>query len=90
MSPVQTPFVLAALMPVSSRSTGALLLRVAYGYDVLPDQQHDPLVTIVEEAMRGFSLVSKPGEFLVDTIPILKYIPSWFPGAQFQKLGKHL
>jgi len=25
------------------------------------------------------------GAFLVDIIPILKYVPEWFPGAKFQK-----
>ena len=25
-----------------------------------------------------------PGAFLVDFIPILKYVPEWFPGAKFQ------
>ena len=25
-----------------------------------------------------------PGAFLVDIIPILKYLPKWFPGAKFQ------
>ena len=25
-----------------------------------------------------------PGAFLVDSIPILKYVPEWFPGAKFQ------
>ena len=24
------------------------------------------------------------GAFLVDIIPILKYVPEWFPGAKFQ------
>ena len=26
-----------------------------------------------------------PGAFLVDIIPILKYVPEWFPGANFQR-----
>ena len=24
------------------------------------------------------------GAFLVDIIPVLKYVPEWFPGARFQ------
>lgn len=35
--------------------------------------------------MQGFARASEPGAFLVDTIPPLKYVPSWFPGAGFQK-----
>ncbi|KAE9382743.1 hypothetical protein BT96DRAFT_1010101 [Gymnopus androsaceus JB14] len=26
-----------------------------------------------------------PGEFVVDNFPILKYVPSWFPGASFKR-----
>jgi hypothetical protein len=29
-----------------------------------------------------------PGAFLVDVIPLLKYVPEWFPGAGFQKKAK--
>ena len=25
---------------------------------------------------------------MVDVLPILRYIPAWFPGAGFQKLGR--
>ena len=75
---------------ISSRSTGALLLRVAYGYDVDQTQPEDPLVTIAEDAMRGFSRASEPGAFLVDTLPWLKYVPAWFPGARFKVIAKQM
>jgi len=29
-----------------------------------------------------------PGAFLVDTLPILKYIPGWFPGAGFKRFAR--
>ena len=32
--------------------------------------------------------VAKPGAFLVDIIPWLKYVPAWVPGADFQRKGK--
>lgn len=67
------------------RSTGALILRLTFGYDVADDQKEDPLVNIVETAMQGFARASEPGAFLVDTFPMLKYIPQWFPGAGFQR-----
>lgn len=65
-----------------------LLLRVAYGYDVAEGESEDYMVTIAERAMQGFSRASEPGAFLVDTLPWLKYVPAWFPGAQFQSLAK--
>ena len=33
----------------------------------------------------GIAQAGIPGAFLVDLLPILKYVPSWFPGAGFQK-----
>lgn len=35
--------------------------------------------------MRGFSRASEPGAYLIDTIPWLKYIPDWIPGARFKE-----
>ena len=35
--------------------------------------------------MRAAAELLIPGAFLVDIIPILKYVPEWFPGANFQK-----
>ena len=72
-------------------STGALLLRVAYGYDVLDsDGMHDPLLTIAEDAMQGFARASEPGAFLVDTLPWLKYVPAWVPWARFQSTARRM
>ena len=56
-----------------------------FGYNVAEDQSEDPLVKIVEKAVRGFARASEPGAFLVDSIPILKYVPSWLPGAEFKR-----
>ncbi|KAJ3553877.1 hypothetical protein NM688_g3387 [Phlebia brevispora] len=72
------------------QSIGALLLHVAYGYDVPLDRKEDPFVRIVEVAMQGFSRVSEPGAFLVDTLPWLKYVPAWFPGANFKRLARRM
>ena len=27
-----------------------------------------------------------PGKYLIETLPILQYVPPWFPGATVQKL----
>jgi cytochrome P450 len=31
---------------------------------------------------------ARPGAYLVDLLPILKYIPEWVPGASFQKVAR--
>ena len=45
----------------------------------------DPYIKIAEEANASISELLIPGAFLVDIIPILKYVPEWFPGARFQR-----
>ncbi|KAI9571622.1 cytochrome P450 [Boletus coccyginus] len=48
----------------------------------------DPLVKMVDNAMNVFYTIMKPGRFLVDTLPILRYLPEWFPGGGFHKDAK--
>ena len=62
---------------------GSSILSMTYSINVRP--YNDPYIKIVEEAMAAISEVLIPGAFLVDIIPILKYIPEWFPGAKFQR-----
>jgi len=38
--------------------------------------------------VEGLSASGKPGAFLVDSIPLLKYVPSWMPGAGFKRKAK--
>ncbi|KAJ7155817.1 cytochrome P450 [Mycena filopes] len=68
------------------RMASGLIMDVAYGIKVRGAD--DMYVRIAEEAMRGLSLASLPGAFLVDTIPALKYIPEWVPGAGFQRKAR--
>ena len=55
------------------------------GYGIAVQESNDPYISIAEEVMSGVSEAGIPGAFLVDLIPILKYVPSWFPGAGFHK-----
>ncbi|KAH8429766.1 cytochrome P450 [Aspergillus melleus] len=65
---------------------GAVILKIAYGYTIEPHGR-DPLVDLANQAMDNFSVAGTPGAWLVDAIPLLKYIPSWFPGAGFKRTG---
>ena len=58
-------------------------MDISYGITVLDSD--DPYISIAEEVFEGVVEAGAPGAFLVDLIPILKYIPSWFPGAGFKK-----
>lgn len=67
---------------------GAIILRIAYGYELQDVNGRDPLVDLVDEAIGQFSAATLPGAWLVDVMPILKHVPLWFPGGNFQKLAK--
>ncbi|KAL3458739.1 putative cytochrome P450 oxidoreductase OrdA-like protein [Aspergillus heterothallicus] len=75
------------LVAHARRLAGAVILKIAYGYSIDYDG-NDPLVDIAEEAVEQFSLAVQPGTWAVDLLPILKYIPAWFPGAEFQRTAQ--
>jgi hypothetical protein len=58
-------------------------MKISYGIDV--QESNDPYVSLAEDSLRGVNQSAVPGAFWVDLFPILKYVPSWFPGAGFQK-----
>ena len=55
------------------------------GYGIAVQESNDPYISIAEKALKGAAEAAIPGAFLVDSFPILKYVPSWFPGAGFHK-----
>ena len=54
-------------------------------YSIKIQPYNDPYIKIAEEAVAAGAELLIPGAFLVDIIPILKYVPGWFPGAKFQR-----
>ena len=65
---------------------GAMIIRAAYGVEV--KDTNDKYVMIADRAMECFNVVFKPGAYLVQTFPWMRHIPSWFPGAGFQKIAQ--
>ncbi|KAF7346383.1 O-methylsterigmatocystin oxidoreductase [Mycena sanguinolenta] len=57
-------------------------MATVYGYDVQPS--NDRFVALSENAVKKLS-ESFPGAVVVNTFPILRYLPSWMPGAGFQR-----
>ena len=55
------------------------------GYGIAAQESDDPYISIAEEVVTKINEASIPGTFWVDFFYILKYVPSWFPGAGFQK-----
>ncbi|KAJ7723816.1 cytochrome P450 [Mycena metata] len=76
-----------AFNEATRKTAGAMVLHLTYGYKI-KEQGNDPLVDLADKAMTEFSEITRPGAFLVDVMPILKYVPSWFPGARFKRLAK--
>ncbi|KAH9929089.1 cytochrome P450 [Epithele typhae] len=62
----------------------ATVLRVIYGYQA--EEENDQFVALAESAMEAVAQGLVPGKFLVENIPALQYLPSWFPGQGWQKL----
>jgi hypothetical protein len=51
------------------RTAGAIILRIAYGYEAA--EEDDPFVRLADEAVEQFSLSTTPG-FLVNFFPPCK------------------
>jgi hypothetical protein len=65
---------------------GETIISVAYGLAVQP--KDDPYIETSVKAVRPLHIAVVPGAFLVDAIPILKYVPEWIPFAGFQRKAR--
>jgi hypothetical protein len=61
-------------------------MSMSYGIDAAP--KNDLYINTAETAFHGLVVASMPGAFLVDSIPALKYVPAWMPGAGFKRKAK--
>ncbi|KAF8917181.1 cytochrome P450 monooxygenase [Mucidula mucida] len=56
---------------------GSIILKVVYGYETrLKD---DEFVNLADKAMHGALQAMVQGAYMVDYIPVLKFIPAWLP-----------
>jgi hypothetical protein len=79
VSLVNRIFILFAFLSL----VGSTTLSMTYSINVRP--YNDPYIEIAEEAVEAIAELVIAGAFFVDILPILKYIPDWFPGAKFQR-----
>ncbi|KAF7357540.1 O-methylsterigmatocystin oxidoreductase [Mycena sanguinolenta] len=61
----------------------AIIMATLYGYQV--QSANDYFVALSESAVKKVSESTFPGAMAVNTFPILRYLPSWMPGAGFQR-----
>ncbi|KAG5651994.1 hypothetical protein H0H81_006676, partial [Sphagnurus paluster] len=67
--------------PMFDLLTASIITRVGYGHKITSDD--DPYVHITSSAQDTLGNSGSPGATPVDFLPILKYFPSWFPGAYY-------
>jgi hypothetical protein len=65
---------------------GDTILSIAYGLDI--QKENDPHLKRAQAVVHALGTAGIPGAFLVDAVPILKYVPAWFPGASFQRKAR--
>ncbi|KAJ6570523.1 cytochrome P450 monooxygenase [Mycena vulgaris] len=63
---------------------GGFLMEVAYAMKMTP--QTASLVRMADDVIYAWSKVAVPGAYLVDAVPILRFVPEWLiPGGGFHK-----
>ncbi|KLO17442.1 cytochrome P450 [Schizopora paradoxa] len=67
-------------------AVASFIMTTIYGHEVTTSD--DPSVNLAKEGVEQVSLALRPGEYLVDILPWLKYVPKWFPGAGFQVIAE--
>ncbi|KAH8826658.1 cytochrome P450 [Flagelloscypha sp. PMI_526] len=64
-------------------ATGSLILKLTYAIETSPNA--DPYIIKADKLVRITAKGLEQGRWLVDFFPILKWIPSRFPGASFKR-----
>ncbi|KAF8869037.1 cytochrome P450 [Infundibulicybe gibba] len=68
------------------RTTAAgIIMAIVYGHNI--STMNDKYILIAEKAAGVAVEALLPGASLVNVIPVLRYIPPWFPGAKFHQVA---
>lgn len=65
------------------QAAGAIIMRATYGYRV--QRADDPFVVLAATTNANLMRAIMSSNYLVNVIPALKYIPPWFPGANWKR-----
>ncbi|TFK31795.1 cytochrome P450 [Crucibulum laeve] len=68
------------------RAAASLIMKISFGYTI--DNDNDHFVFLAESSLKLAYLAGAPGRWLVDSFPILRFLPDWFPGADFKRKAK--
>ncbi|KAI1788178.1 cytochrome P450 98A3 [Ganoderma leucocontextum] len=61
----------------------AMVMGAIYGIEIC--EPHDKYYHMVERMAEVGEEILVPGRFPVEAFPVLRYLPSWFPGGAFKK-----
>ncbi|KAJ8520726.1 hypothetical protein ONZ45_g2491 [Pleurotus djamor] len=70
-----------------NKFTTAVILRIAIGHQVLSDD--DEFVKITSDVGQALNEGGLPGGTVVDWLPFLQYMPTWFPGTHYVGVAQH-
>ncbi|KAH9837137.1 cytochrome P450 [Rhodofomes roseus] len=65
------------------RTAAAIIMQIIYGHSVVPEG--DVFVTLADRALETLGHAGIFGTYLVDYLPLLRYVPAWMPGAAFKR-----
>lgn len=60
-------------------------MTMTYGLPV--QRTHDPLIEKAEKCFAAAMTAAAPGTYLINVLPVLKYLPGWLPGVTFKEVG---
>ena len=61
----------------------ATVLRVSYGIEL--SEANDEYFKLVKKMSDIGEDITVPGRYPVEAIPLLRFLPAWFPGVQFKR-----
>jgi cytochrome P450 len=67
------------------RNATSVVLTLAYGYSV--QDGSDALLKLARDASFTVEEAVQPGRWMVDSFPALRFVPTWFPGASWKRIG---
>ncbi|KAJ7729816.1 cytochrome P450 [Mycena metata] len=71
---------------VLSKFTTSILAQVVAGHKI--DSDDDPYLELSKIVYQAFSVTGAPGGTPIDFFPVLRYFPSWFPGAYYAGVAR--
>lgn len=64
----------------------SITMWTLYGYKVSP--RNDPFQAIAEDAMTAVSELAYPTASIINMLPVLRFLPPWFPGVKFHHVAR--